>query len=319
MKRVLVVYDVAGWSWHRMCRGIQKFAPPEYEVDIVSQAEFGKFNSDKTHLSRYDAISQCSWAESSTGIPFDGKQTTWIAAHGVEHEYPCVGGDYRGRIVTRIRNRDAAAARIPNFDGVLCVSNRLYDVASELFDNVYRVRPGIDTDVFKPIHRKSNEVMTVGWSGQSKGRTKGYSEVLEPLIDSDVGRLINWRVNTKSAGDCLSRDEMVLWYNSLDVYLSTSFSEGFQMTIPEAMSCGIPVIATDCGGVPECISDGVSGFIVPGYHDQQSAVNAVDYIEKLLENRVDELQQMRKACRSVAVSQFSWKMRSEEWLSAMVR
>jgi len=41
----------------------------------------------------------------------------------------------------------------------------------------------------------------------------------------------------------------------------SSISEGFPYTVLESMSCGVPVIATSVGGVPEAIAD--TGYLVP--------------------------------------------------------
>ncbi len=40
-------------------------------------------------------------------------------------------------------------------------------------------------------------------------------------------------------------------------------AEGFGLSMAEAMAAGVPVIATACGGPPEVIEEGVSGFLVP--------------------------------------------------------
>lgn len=48
-----------------------------------------------------------------------------------------------------------------------------------------------------------------------------------------------------------------------DVSLLLSEKESFGLVILEAMACGVPVVGTDIGGIPEVIEDGVSGAICP--------------------------------------------------------
>lgn len=48
-----------------------------------------------------------------------------------------------------------------------------------------------------------------------------------------------------------------------DLLLTTSEVEGFGLAPLEAMSCGVPVVATRAGGLPELVDDGVHGFLCP--------------------------------------------------------
>lgn len=55
------------------------------------------------------------------------------------------------------------------------------------------------------------------------------------------------------------------YYQSADVLLMTSDWEGTPNVILEAMACGLPVVATRVGGIPEIVCDGATGFLVaPG-------------------------------------------------------
>lgn len=48
-----------------------------------------------------------------------------------------------------------------------------------------------------------------------------------------------------------------------NIFVFASLSEGLPNAVLEAMSCGLPVVTSDCGGVREAITDGVEGFVVP--------------------------------------------------------
>lgn len=51
------------------------------------------------------------------------------------------------------------------------------------------------------------------------------------------------------------------YYDLFDIFLLTSNSESFSMAILEAMSHGLPIIATNVGGVPEAVLHGDNGFL----------------------------------------------------------
>jgi glycosyltransferase involved in cell wall biosynthesis len=50
---------------------------------------------------------------------------------------------------------------------------------------------------------------------------------------------------------------------SLDVLVNASTSEPFGLSVLEAQACGVPVIGTDAGGIPEFVTDGETGLLVP--------------------------------------------------------
>lgn len=52
------------------------------------------------------------------------------------------------------------------------------------------------------------------------------------------------------------------FYHDLDLYINTSFHEGIPLSVLEAMSFGIPVVAPNVGGLTEILEDGIEGYLV---------------------------------------------------------
>lgn len=59
------------------------------------------------------------------------------------------------------------------------------------------------------------------------------------------------------------RDDVPAVLNMLDIFVLPSLGEGMCNTILEAMSVGLPVVATRVGGSPELVDDGTTGQLVP--------------------------------------------------------
>ena len=80
-----------------------------------------------------------------------------------------------------------------------------------------------------------------------------------PLLEAEAGRL-GVDAHFHFAGHRADVGELL---PAFDLFVLPSLREGLPFAVLEAMSAGLPVVATRVGGVPEAVAEGVTGLLVP--------------------------------------------------------
>jgi glycosyltransferase involved in cell wall biosynthesis len=150
----------------------------------------------------------------------------------------------------------------------------------------------VDRQTFRPKPREARGPLRVGFAGQWVPR-KGCATLL------DAWRIVQktcpeaelwfagsdkiWKTDSivpgaeevagqvrgaagegwlKIAGE-FTRSEMPTFWNELDIAVVPSWEEPFGLVALEALACGVPVVASNTGGLKEIVTDGESGVLVP--------------------------------------------------------
>ena len=95
-------------------------------------------------------------------------------------------------------------------------------------------------------------------------------------------------------------DQVCKWLQKADVFILASLSEGISNAVLEAMSCGLPIITTDCGGMNEAIENEVEGLIVPVWDEEAMA----EALTRLAAN-MDLRKRMGEAGRKRIITEFT--------------
>jgi glycosyltransferase involved in cell wall biosynthesis len=78
-----------------------------------------------------------------------------------------------------------------------------------------------------------------------------------------------------------TREEIAIWLNAADVYVYTSFGNGFPISLIEAAMCGLPIVSTDVTGVHDLVINAQTGYLTYGRDYEDIAFK----IKMALENK----------------------------------
>lgn len=206
---------------------------------------------------------------------------------------------------------------IPN--GIDVQRAKLHDAAIRL---QWRNRLGIPPEA--PV------VMQVGWVVPAKGFDKLLNAAKE--VVSQCPATIFVMVGTgdhldeyRALGENLGIGSNVKWigavsspfndgvYAMADVYCQLSqWQEAFGYTLVEAMAYGLPIVATDVGGIPETVRNGENGFIL----DQTDVSGVAQRILDLL-NNTDVRRHFGQRSREFTERRFDLEVTVKRYLEAL--
>lgn len=117
------------------------------------------------------------------------------------------------------------------------------------------------------------------------------SGTLEDSLQRQAKNLLgsNKKISYDFLGE-LKNKEVYEFYsnNDVDVFINTSESEGVPVSIMEAMSCHIPVIAPNVGGIKDMIIDGYNGILLSEDPDINEITDGLKRIEYFKSSKIRE-------------------------------
>ena len=219
-------------------------------------------------------------------------------------------------------------------DRVITVSTSAAEETRNVF-NVPRqklrvIYNGIDIDMFRRLDGEMKEKGRLILVANTQDRKKGLIYLLEALKllqgDMDVKLTIvdNGLPDNEYAPQLVARygldgrvnftgklglEELVRHYSRAEVAVVPSLYEGFGLPAAEAMACGLPVVSTTAGALPEVVEDGRNGILVP----PRDACALAGAIERLMKD--DELRRaMGEEGRKRVERKFSWEQAARKTL-----
>jgi len=214
---------------------------------------------------------------------------------------------------------------------ITCVAKSVAEELSEYGLNpndVEVIGNGVDNNLFYPIKKKSTEKYIL-YTGRLSYR-KGLFDFIEcgkeicaryhdidfklvgkgPLLDELEEKVIEsgYEDRFEFLGH-VDKNKLIELYQNATIFVQPSHYEGLPTTLLEAMSCGLPVVATAVSGNLDVIESGKNGILVP----IKSPDKIADAISNLLDD--DKIRiYLGIAARKTIEAKFTWDIISDKIL-----
>ena len=230
------------------------------------------------------------------------------------------------KLTTTFENRALTAV-----DAVFVENRWMYDVLRQRSDaqRVIFAPPGIDTDYFQPSsYKRHGYILSVARFSDHRKNVRLLFHAYRKLRNKLPGapKLFLAGNSAPSSQDLslareleieqyieihqdISKERLKTLYQNAALFVLSSDEEGLGIVILEAMSSGLPVISTRCGGPETSVVNGETGYLVP----VRDPVALSESIFALLQD-VSLREQMSAAARNRAVERFSFAAAGKPYL-----
>ncbi|RSK40505.1 glycosyltransferase family 4 protein [Mangrovimonas spongiae] len=111
--------------------------------------------------------------------------------------------------------------------------------------------------------------------------------------------------------DHVPQDALFPYLKTFDVFLLPSLSEGIANVVLEAMAIGLPVVSTNCGGMPEVVTPNQTGWLVP-IRDPEAMAKAIIEVHQTPK---EQLQMITRQAHDFVKTQFNAKDNIQQFLA----
>ncbi len=213
-----------------------------------------------------------------------------------------------------------------DFTQYLCSEVPMYYVSSNILWDIYNdldikykpstvITDGVDLELFYPknIDRIGEKhTIKIGWVGNSQWNKgidhKGINTIIKPAVDIlkkqgyDIELLTSDKIDKH-----IPINEMVNYYEKIDIYICASLNEGTPNPVLEAMACGIPVISTNVGIVKDVFGPIQQQFILK----ERSSECLAEAIKKMLDN--DNVMKKCSTENMESIKKWDWKYKTHDF------
>jgi hypothetical protein len=289
--RVALIADMPDWAFHKIARQITPHLRPQYDCHIFFHQDY-----DKEHRRNAPKDWRQLFEELRAGH-FDLVHFFWrdavlkfLRALASDPDIRTAAGVEEFLAVVPLTSSvydhggldvESLLSRRQLFDTV--VSG--YVVSSVALDREYRalsvlpvpdavVEDGVDVHLFQGRNpgrlARPGRDLVVGWAGDSTWTDgtqgldhKGLHTIIKPAIAQLQAEGFPARGHFQDRNErWLPYEKMPDYYNTLDVYVCASLHEGTPNPVLEAMACGVPVISTRVGVLPNVFGPLQSEFFL---------------------------------------------------------
>lgn len=273
--KIALVADVRNWAFHNIAGQIVKRLSNKYEFDVYFFSDYKSLDDLCMPLfsGKYEIV-HCFWR-------------VWLGDlyyHVLKRNRQLLDGLLRTTLTFSIYDHTYLDDVSIRLFGVVFELADGYTVSSERLKGIYDkldvplhptcvIEDGVDPGLFYPRNldrlADTGRDLVVGWVGNSKWYYfegvdhKGLYSIIRPAVEElrAEGVPVTGEYADRNKGH-IPVERMVDYYNSIDIYVCASDIEGTPNPVLESMACGVPVISTDVGIVPQLFGPKQSAFIL---------------------------------------------------------